>query len=146
MNLFKKLKQTLFGSAKPAKAKPSKAKKVAVKKSKAKKVKKPAKSKVVRKSTKKAAAPAKEKIQGQLIGSVTHYFPQVNAAVVKIDKLTLAVGDSIYIKGHTTNFKQVLSSLQIDRKPIEKAGKGAEIGIEVKDRVRIGDEVYKLNK
>ena len=81
-----------------------------------------------------------------LIGSVTHYFPQVNAAVVRIKKSSLAIGDRVYFKGHTTDFKQVLNSLQIDRKPIEKAGRGAEIGIEVKDRVWIGDRVYKLGK
>ncbi|MBI3306222.1 MAG: translation elongation factor-like protein [Candidatus Omnitrophica bacterium] len=91
-----------------------------------------------------AAKPAKEKIQGKLIGLVTHYFPQVNAAVVKIDRSNLVVGDRVHIKGHTTDFKQTLNSLQIDRKPIEKAGKGDEIGVEVKARVRIGDEVYKL--
>ncbi|MCM8775425.1 MAG: hypothetical protein NC930_03630 [Candidatus Omnitrophica bacterium] len=80
---------------------------------------------------------------GELVGYVTHYFPHVRAGVVKIKKGEIRRGDLLYFKGHTTDFKQVVTSLQIDHKPIEMARSGAEIGIEVKDRVREGDVVYK---
>ncbi|MDD5431519.1 MAG: hypothetical protein PHO70_00810 [Candidatus Omnitrophica bacterium] len=85
----------------------------------------------------------KKNSQGSLIGVITHYFPHVRAAVVKM-KAQLAAGDSIKIKGHTTDFTQVASSLQIDRLPIQLAKKGDEIGLLVESRVRSGDLVYKV--
>jgi hypothetical protein len=78
------------------------------------------------------------------IGKVTHYFPQVNAAAVKLLKDGLKIGDSIYIKGHTTDFKEVVTSMQLDRVPIEVGRKSQEIGVAVKSRVRRGDGVYRV--
>ncbi|OGW83735.1 MAG: hypothetical protein A2987_05240 [Omnitrophica bacterium RIFCSPLOWO2_01_FULL_45_10] len=78
------------------------------------------------------------------MGAVTHYFPKVKAAAVKIMKNSLRIGDHVYVKGHTTDFKQGVTSLQLDRVPIEEGKKGKEIGMLVKSRVRIGDSVYKL--
>lgn len=77
------------------------------------------------------------------IGKITHYFPRVMAGVVKLSA-PLSIGDSIYIKGHTTDFKQTVTSIQIDRVPIKQAKKGQEIGLLVISRVRRGDKVYKL--
>ena len=81
---------------------------------------------------------------GESIGEVTHYFSHVKAAVVKLKKGTLTAGDTIYIKGHTTDFEQKLKSLQVDHKPIETATKGQEIGLKVNGKVRHGDQVYKI--
>ena len=80
------------------------------------------------------------------IGEATHYFPHVNAAAVKIMKGSLHVGDEIYIKGHTTDFKEQVLSIQLDHNPIEEAKKGMEIGLMVKERVRIGDTIYRIKK
>ncbi|MCK5306225.1 MAG: translation elongation factor-like protein [Candidatus Omnitrophica bacterium] len=79
----------------------------------------------------------------QIVGEVTHYFSKVKAAVIKIKKGPVNAGDIIYIKGHTTDFKQKISSMQIDRKLVDKAAKGKEVGVRVKRRVRVGDVVYK---
>ena len=79
-----------------------------------------------------------------LIGVITHYFPHVKAAVIKIKKDSIGLKDTLHIKGHTTDFVQKVNSLQIDRSPIKKAKKGAEIGLRVKSRVRHNDLVYKL--
>ena len=83
---------------------------------------------------------AKEK--ENLLGVVTHYFPHVRAAVIKL-KAPLANGESIKVKGHTTDFVQVVTSMQIDRVPIANAKKGDEIGVQVISRVRQQDKVYK---
>ncbi|MDD2653505.1 MAG: hypothetical protein PHI86_00120 [Candidatus Omnitrophica bacterium] len=80
----------------------------------------------------------------ELVGIITHYFPHVKAGVIKIKKGTISLGDSLHIKGHTTDFIQKINSLEIDRKPIQSATKGKEIGILVKSRVRHNDKVYKL--
>ncbi len=75
---------------------------------------------------------------------IVHYFPQVKAGVIKITNGTIAVGDNLYIKGHTSDFKQPVISIQIDRVAVKEAGKGQEIGLLVKSRVRINDLVYKI--
>jgi hypothetical protein len=120
---------------------------------KAKKIIKRPKSKIKkaakkRPAAKKAKAKAK-KPQGleaslEKIGAVTHYFPHVNAAAVKLLKGGLKVGDSIYIKGHTTDFKELVKSIQLDHATIPEGKKGQEIGLLVKSRVRQGDKVYKI--
>ena len=78
-----------------------------------------------------------------VIGLITHYFPHVRAAVIKL-KAPLSVGDVIKIKGHTTDFKQNITSLQIDRVPVDSAKRGEEIGLLVDSRVRQHDVVYKV--
>jgi putative protease len=85
-----------------------------------------------------ALKPGKENI----VGIVTHYFPKVRAAVVKL-KGQLALGDKIKIKGHTTDFTQAVNSIQIDRIPINSAKKGQEIGLLTVSRVRQHDVVYR---
>jgi len=101
--------------------------------------------KVLKKTAKKkvpAKAKAKAKLAQDVIGSVTHYFPKVRAAVIKL-KAPLSVGDSLKIKGHTTDFTQSVTSMQIDRVPITSGKKGQEIGLLVVSRVRQGDIAYK---
>ena len=78
------------------------------------------------------------------MGEVTHYFPHVKAAALLVLKDSIKVGDDIYIKGHTTDFKEKIVSIQLEHQSIEEGKKGQEIGLLVKDRVRIGDSVYKL--
>ena len=82
---------------------------------------------------------------GDPIGEVTHFFPHVKAAVIKLKKTSLAVGDTIYVKGHTTDFEQKISSMQVNHKPINSAKKGQEIGLKIKSKVRHGDKVYKIS-
>ncbi len=99
-----------------------------------------------RSAVKAKKAPAKAGLESTLekIGVVTHYFPHVNAAAVKLQKSGLRVGDQIYIKGHTTDFKESVESIQLDHAPIPEGKKGQEIGLFVKSRVRAGDSVYKV--
>lgn len=78
----------------------------------------------------------------KVIGIVTHYFPKVRAAVVKL-KAPLSVGDTVKFKGHTTDFTQTVTSMQIDHVPVKQAKKGAEIGLLVESRVRQHDTACK---
>jgi putative protease len=105
--------------------------------------KKFAKKKIIRKKIVKRKAIAKKKIKkAGVIGVITHYFPQVRAAVIKL-KTPLSSGDNIKIKGHTTDFTQRVSSMQIEHVAINSAKKGQEIGLLVESRVRQHDTVYK---
>ncbi len=79
----------------------------------------------------------------KLAGVVTHFFPHVQAAAIKLTQGRLAVGETVHIKGHTTDFKQTIESLQIEHQAIDSAKKGDEIGLRVRERVRIHDQVFK---
>jgi len=76
------------------------------------------------------------------IGKVTNFYSKISVAVVQLTA-PLSVGDTILIKGDTTNFEQTVDSMQIEHKNIPRAGAGQSIGLKVKDRVRPGDAVYK---
>jgi putative protease len=77
------------------------------------------------------------------IGKVTHYFTKIGVAVIELTD-ELKVGDTIHIKGATTDFQQSVESMQIEHEPVESAGAGQAIGLKVEERVRKGDTVYKL--
>jgi len=78
------------------------------------------------------------------IGRVTDYFAKIGVAALEIENGELSLGDTIHIVGHTTDFEQPVTSLQIEHKTVESAKTGDAIGIKVKDRVRHGDKVYKV--
>ncbi len=77
------------------------------------------------------------------VGVVEHFFSKIGVAAIKITDV-LKVGDKIRIKGATTDFEQVVESMEINRQKIEEAKPGDEIGIKVLERVREGDKVYKV--
>jgi len=76
------------------------------------------------------------------VGHVTHFFTRISVAVVELSA-TLAVGDTILIKGPTTDFEQVVGSMQIEHENIERAEAGQSIGLKTEQRVREEDIVYK---
>jgi putative protease len=79
------------------------------------------------------------------VGKVTHYFTKISVAVVDL-KAPLEVGDRILIKGSTTDLEQVVESMQIEHKNVQRAEAGQSIGLKVKDRVREKDTVYKIQE
>lgn len=77
------------------------------------------------------------------IGEITHYFTDLNVGIIKLsDKLQ--VGDKIHVKGSTTDFKQTVDSMEIEREKVQEAGEGESVGLKVKERVREEDEVFKV--
>jgi putative protease len=76
------------------------------------------------------------------IGRVTHFFSKISVAVIEL-KAPLTVGDTVHIKGPTTDFEQVVESMQIEHKNVQRAEAGQSIGLKVAQRVREKDMVYK---
>jgi putative protease len=76
------------------------------------------------------------------IGRITHFFSKISVAVIELKK-PLKVGDTIAIKGPTTDFEQPVDSMQIEHKDVKKAEAGQSIGLKVAQRVRETDIVYK---
>lgn len=78
------------------------------------------------------------------VGNVMLFFAKPCVAAIEITSGSLSVGDTIRIKGATTDFEQKIESMEIDRKPVANASVGQSVGIKVKDRVRPHDKVFKL--
>jgi len=106
---------------------------------KAKKVSKPRIKKV------KKALPAKApKVPGKLVGKVSHYFSNIDVAVIKLSA-PLSQGDEIRIMGgEATDFNQKISSMQADHKAVKRAKKGNSVGVKMKEKVREGYKVFKV--
>ena len=77
------------------------------------------------------------------VGIVKDYFAKVGVAGIDLEG-TLRVGDTIHIKGHTTDLEQAVESMQVEHEQVEEAKGGDAIGIKVRDRCRGGDVVYKV--
>jgi translation initiation factor IF-2 len=75
------------------------------------------------------------------VGRVSDFFARPVVAGIELTA-TLKVGDTLHIKGHTTDVEMVLESMQIDNVSVDKAGKGKAVGIKVPERVRPGDVIY----
>jgi U32 family peptidase len=78
------------------------------------------------------------------IGEVVKFFAKPSVAAVKIEQGEIVVGDSIKFSGHTTDFTDVIQSMEVENKSVQKAVAGDFIGVKVSDRVRPGDEVFKV--
>ncbi|HEY4675130.1 MAG TPA: translation elongation factor-like protein [Candidatus Bathyarchaeia archaeon] len=76
------------------------------------------------------------------IGQVTHFFPKISVAVIEL-KAALSIGNTIVFKGPTTDFEQVVDSMQIEHENVQTAKAGQSIGLKVAQRVREKDTVYK---
>jgi len=76
------------------------------------------------------------------IGRITHFFTKISVAVIELTA-PLAVGETIVLKGPTTDFEQVVESMQIEHQNVQNAKAGQSIGLKVIQRVRENDMVYK---
>lgn len=77
------------------------------------------------------------------IGAVKHYFTKIGVAVIKLTKGGLKVGDTIHIKGATSDFTQKIDSMQIEHEKIKEAKKGQSVGLKIAEHAREKDTVLK---
>ena len=102
---------------------------------------------MLKKSKKAAAKPKKKKKAApkpkakKPLGRVTHFYAEIGVAIVKFNK-KVPVGVTLHFRGATTDFKDLVKSMQYDHKPIAAAPKGKQVGIKVIKRVREGDSVH----
>ena len=79
------------------------------------------------------------------IGTVSDFFARPIVAAIELTA-PLNVGDTIHIKGHTTDLEVVVGSMQIKNATVNQAKAGDSVGVKVTDRARKGDEVYKVTE
>ena len=78
------------------------------------------------------------------VGEVTHYYGHIGVAIVHVESGELKVGDTIHVKGHTTDFTQAVKSMQLEHESVEEAKVGQSVGIKVKEHAREHDVVTKV--
>ena len=78
------------------------------------------------------------------VGQVNKYFDKIGVGMIQVTQGELAVGDTIHIKGNTTDITAAINSMQVNRQPVQTAKPGAEVGIKLDTKVRQNDKVYKV--
>jgi putative protease len=105
----------------------------------AKKITKKSVKKIVRK-----VAPIKTTVEGKPIGKISHYFSNIEVAVIELTA-PLKMGDTVrVVGGQETDFEQEVASMQIDHEEVKSAKKGDSVGTKVKEKVHEGYKVYKI--
>lgn len=77
------------------------------------------------------------------VGVITHYYGRLSVGIVELSD-TLKVGDTVHIKGHSSDFTQVVDSIQIEHADVSEAKAGDLIGLKVIQKVHEHDKVYKV--
>lgn len=80
------------------------------------------------------------------VGYVKDYFAKAGVAAIEITEGRLAVGDTIHIKGHTTELTQRVDSIQLEHQSLQCAEPGQLIGVKIRERVRQHDQVFKITE
>ena len=81
--------------------------------------------------------------EGERVGRVNHFFDRISVAVADL-KSDLQIGDMVHFLGPHTDFRQKITSMQIEHEPVSEVKAGQEVAIKVDQRVRRGDSVFKL--
>lgn len=79
------------------------------------------------------------------IGTVTNFFAKPMVAAIELEA-PLTVGETIRIKGSSTDASFRVESMQIDLNPVDSADAGAMVGIQMSERARAGDEVFRVTE
>lgn len=88
-------------------------------------------------------SPAEQIVGAVFLGKVAEYFSQLGVIALTLEA-PLAVGETIRIKGHTTDLTQKVDHLEVDRHSVQGASAGESVGVKIADKCRVGDAVYKI--
>jgi len=77
------------------------------------------------------------------IGHITHFYNRISVGVLDLTE-KLELGDRIHFLGHTTDFVQNVTSMEIEHKKVTSVGPGDEAALKVIVPVRKGDEIFKI--
>lgn len=78
------------------------------------------------------------------VGIVIHYFSHLSVAIIRMERGSLREGDTVHIKGHTSDFRQRVESMEIDHVHLMQVGAKQEFGMRVVEHAREHDVVYKV--
>ena len=79
------------------------------------------------------------------VGKVTNYFSKIKVAEFELQTSNLKVGDEIVITGPTSGVVETtVKEIRVDLKPAEEGLKGQRISIQIDERIRRADKLYKM--
>lgn len=82
----------------------------------------------------------------EYIGKMTHFYNHLMVGIVVIEAGDLLIGDTVHIKGHTTDLRENVGSIELEHQPVQRGAIGQSVGIKVTGHVREHDKVYKIRK
>lgn len=82
-------------------------------------------------------------MQEKEIGKITHYYSHLSVGIIELSDV-LKVGESIHVKGHSSDFTQNVDSMQIEHTTVSEAKTGDSVGIKVLQKVHPHDKVFKV--
>ena len=83
-------------------------------------------------------------MEEEKVGRVEKFFAKPSVAAIEVMAGVLRIGDKLHFKGHTTDFEETITSIQVENQPVEEAKPGDLIGVKVKGRVRENDTVFRV--
>jgi putative protease len=78
------------------------------------------------------------------VAVIVKFFAKPSVAALEVISGTIKKGDILRYKGHTTDFTEEISSMEIDNQAVDEVKVGDLVGVKVKERVRENDKVYKV--
>lgn len=80
------------------------------------------------------------------LGTVTDYYAKIGVAAIRLTDGDLQLGDTIRVRGHTTDLTQRVDSLQVEHREVARAERGSEVAVKVRERVRRHDDVLRVEE
>lgn len=77
------------------------------------------------------------------IGRVRHYFNHINVAVLRLDE-NLKLGDRIHFFGHSTDFIQTVTSMEVNHHSVLAVEPGDDVAIKVTEPLHEHDVAYRI--
>ena len=77
------------------------------------------------------------------VGVIVKFFAKPSVAAIEVTSGSIKAGDVLIYRGHTTDFTEQVTSMEIDNQEVEEAKVGDLVGVKVNERVRENDKVYK---
>ena len=78
------------------------------------------------------------------VAVIVKFFAKPSVAALEVTNGIIKKGDILRYKGHTTDFTEEISSMEIDNQVVDEVKVGDLVGVKVKERVRENDKVYKV--
>jgi putative protease len=79
------------------------------------------------------------------IGRVTHYYSHLNVAILELTD-HLKGGETVHFLGHTTDFTQRVTSMEIDHHHVVAVNPGDNVALKVTEPVREHDVIYRVTE
>ena len=82
-------------------------------------------------------------MQEKEIGKITHYYGHIGVGIIDLSD-ALALGDTIHVKGYSSDFTQSVDSMQVEHANVSSAKPGDIVGLKIAQKAHPNDKVFKV--